>query len=88
MYRIEFDREAAKALKGLPSTVKARIVGRIESLASEPRPVGCKLLAGTDDPLYRIRVGPYRIIYEVRDKALVILVLRISSRGDAYKHLA
>ena len=61
-----------------------RIVRAIEALAVTPRPPGAIQLAGGDGEL-RIRVGDYRIIYDIEDDALVVLVLRIGHRGDVYK---
>lgn len=56
----------------------------IESLESDPRPVGCKKLVGSDHT-YRLRIGDYRVVYEIQDDILVILVVRIRHRGDVYR---
>jgi len=56
------------------------------ALAKNPRPAGCKKLSGFDN-LYRVRVGDWRISYAIEDERLVILVLEIAPRGDAYRNL-
>ena len=56
----------------------------IEALANQPRPTGAKKLKGRDD-LWRIRVGDYRIIYEIRDRILVVLVVRVGHRREVYR---
>jgi mRNA interferase RelE/StbE len=65
-YAITFARSARKQLQGLDRALAFRIVGRIESLAVNPRPVGCVKLEG-DAGLWRIRVGDYRVIYAIDD---------------------
>jgi mRNA interferase RelE/StbE len=59
-------------------------VRAIDALRLEPRPHGSKKLVGEDN-LYRIRTGDYRIIYQVRDKQLIILVIAIGNRRDIYR---
>lgn len=82
-YEIEFTTAAARDFKKLDPQVCRRIVPAIEALADDPRPTGVKKLKGEVD-LWRIRVGDYRIIYEIEDAKLVIYVLRVSHRKDAY----
>ena len=83
-YRIEVTKSAERDLRDLPTDVAKRVVARIASLAENPCPNGVKKLAGMDD-LYRIRVGDYRIIYEIRDAAILITVVRVRHRGTAYR---
>ena len=72
-------------MHGLPSKVVARIMPRLEHLAGAPRPPGCKKLKGGDNE-WRIRVGDYRIVYEVDDAAKTVDVLtRIAHRREVYK---
>jgi mRNA interferase RelE/StbE len=60
----------------------------IRSLAENPRPTGCKQLAGSKEPpLYRIRVGDYRIIYEVQDDVVLVSVIHVGHRKDIYRVL-
>ena len=56
----------------------------MDGLAKEPRPKGVKKLSGADD-LYRIRVGDYRVVYQIRDDRLIVLVVRIGHRKDVYR---
>jgi mRNA interferase RelE/StbE len=83
-YQIQFSKGATKQLKKLPADVKERIDTKIQDLAIEPRPDGVKKLQG-DDTSYRIRVGDYRIIYEIEDDVLLITVIKVGHRNQAYK---
>ena len=71
-------------MKKLPHGALARVAAALASLASEPRPHGVKKLSGEEN-LYRVRVGDYRIIYQVRDRELVVLVLKIGHRREIYR---
>jgi mRNA interferase RelE/StbE len=85
-YRIEFKKSAAKALKKIPKSDQRQIRDRIDSLSENlPDPATTKMKG--DNPFHRIRVGHYRIIYEVHEYILVIMVLRIGHRKDVYKRL-
>lgn len=78
---------AAKEIKRLePRKVRRQLVRRIQSLATNPRPAGCEKPAGTGDR-YRVRQGAYRIVYEVRDEELVVVVVKVGHRRDVYKSL-
>jgi mRNA interferase RelE/StbE len=83
-YAVEFKPSADKALKRLPVAVQRRIVTATELLAHNPRPVGAVKLAGEENT-YRLRVGDYRIVYEIHENRLIILVLRVAHRKDAYR---
>jgi len=74
---------AEKELGALPAKVVARIVTRIEGLAVNPRPPRCKKLKGGDHE-WRVRVGDYRIVYEIDDTARTVDVTRIAHRREAY----
>jgi len=80
-YRIELKISADKTLQSLPTTIQKRIVRAIEQLADDPRPSGVVKISG-DDNAWRIRVGDYRIIYEIHDGRLLVLVIRIWHRCD------
>ena len=82
-YSLRFKASVAKDLRRLPKKDVARILKRIESLAEDPRPTGCEKLSGRD--VYRVRQGRYRILYEIRDNELIVLVIRISHRRDVYR---
>jgi len=75
---------AERELAALPEAVRQRIARRIDLLQIEARPRGSLKLAGTDD-LWRLRVGDYRVIYRIEDAILVVLVIRIAHRRDAYR---
>jgi mRNA interferase RelE/StbE len=77
-------RRTTKALAGLPRHEQQRVRAAIDVLADNPRPPGCTKLTGEDDT-YRVRVGVYRIVYEVFDDRLVIHVVRVGHRRDIYK---
>lgn len=83
-YRVEIARRAVKALAALPRLEQQRIRAAIDLLADNPRPPGCVAMAG-EARAYRVRVGDYRIIYEVLDARLVIQVVRIGHRRDVYR---
>lgn len=86
-YRIEIRRSAAKELKKIPKTDLNRIIKRIDSLAEQlPNPEETKLKG--DNPFHRIRVGDYRIVYEILDDVLVILIVKIAHRKDVYRNLS
>jgi mRNA interferase RelE/StbE len=83
-YRVEIARRAVKALTALPRKEQQRIRAAIDLLADNPRPPGCVALAG-ETRAYRVRVGDYRIIYEVFDDRLVVHVVRVGHRPDVYR---
>ena len=82
-FSIRIKESAAKELRRVAKPDRARIVAAIDRLAETPH-LGTSL-KGDLRGLRRIRVGNYRILYEVRDKELVVLVVRIAHRGDAYR---
>lgn len=83
-FEIEWKRSAAKELKKLPKDVMARIVAAVEELASDPHPSGARKLKGSEHT-YRIREGSYRVIYEVNIRAVIITVVRVTHRSEAYR---
>ena len=83
-YLVSLTASAEKELRGLPGHVIARIWRRVERLATTPRPSGCKKLYGGDRQ-WRIRVGDYRIVYEIDDKSETVDVTRIAHRREVYK---
>jgi mRNA interferase RelE/StbE len=83
-YTVEVAPAAERSLKSLPKTIQIQIGRRIDKLAAEPRPQGVEKLTG-EDRLYRIRSGDYRILYEVYDKRLLILVVKIGDRKEVYR---
>jgi mRNA interferase RelE/StbE len=83
-YRVEIARRAVKALAALPRREQQRVRAAIDLLTDNPRPPGCTKLTGEDD-VYRVRVGLYRIVYEVLDDLLLVHVVRVGHRRDVYK---
>ena len=83
-YSILLAPSAERQLKALAESIQKRIVKRLRTLTGNPRPQGVKKLAGEDD-LYRIREGDYRIIYTIRDKELIVLVVKIGDRKEIYR---
>lgn len=85
-YEVRLKPSAERTLRKLPAQIRARIGSRLDALAGNPRPSGCDKLGGVDD-LYRVRVGEYRIVYQVSDPVLLVLVVTIGHRGDVYRRL-
>jgi mRNA interferase RelE/StbE len=85
-YTVIVERQAEKTLRRLPKEILSRVDRLLLGLADEPRPVGCKKLRGYDN-LYRLRAGDWRLIYAVEDDELVVLVIEIAPRSEAYRDL-
>ena len=83
-YRVALTSSTEKELHGLPTKMVARVMPRLENLASVPRPRDCKKLKGGDKE-WRIRVGDYRIVYVIDDAARTVDVTRIAHRREVYK---
>ena len=83
-YTVEIARRAIKSISGLPPQEQHRVRAAIDLLADEPRPPNCVALTG-EESVYRVRVGDYRILYEVIDERLVIHVIRVGHRRDVYR---
>ncbi|MBE9036774.1 type II toxin-antitoxin system mRNA interferase toxin, RelE/StbE family [aff. Roholtiella sp. LEGE 12411] len=83
-YEVEFSRGAKKQFRKLPIDVQQRIQTKINELAIEPRPNGVKKLQAGDNS-YRIRVGDYRVVYEVDDDVLIVTVIKVGHRSGIYK---
>ena len=82
-YELVFKRSVAKDLREFPKVDVRRILQRIRSLEDDPRPPGCEKLSGQER--YRLRQGVYRIVYEIHDKVLVVLIVKIGHRRDVYR---
>lgn len=83
-YTVEFRPSAARSLERLPTEIQRRIVVAAEELAAEPRPAGVRKLSGEHN-IWRIRVGAYRVVYEIEDRQGMVMVLRVAHRKDAYR---
>ena len=82
-YTVRIKRSAAKALEGIARADRLRLIEAIDRLADNPAAGGA--LKGELEGLRRVRVGSYRIVYEVKDDQLVVLVVRIGHRRDIYR---
>ncbi|MHB8342414.1 MAG: type II toxin-antitoxin system RelE family toxin [Mycobacteriales bacterium] len=85
-HAIEWKPSARKELRGIDVSARRRILATVDQLAEDPRPAGSVTLTGSPG-WRRIRIGGYRVVYEVRDEAHVVLVLRVGPRGSVYQHL-
>jgi len=83
MFRVSITSRAERELKGLDRPVKNRIISVISALASDPRPPGC-LKVKSEESVWRIRVGDWRVGYQVDDNLSEVLVVRIANRSDFY----
>jgi mRNA interferase RelE/StbE len=82
-YSVLIKKSAAKELEGVPKKDREKLVLKIQALANNPRPPGSEKLAGDDK--YRIRHGVYRVLYEVDDATIVVVVVRVAHRREAYR---
>ena len=82
-YRLTFKKSVTKDFRSISKNDVARILKRIEALADDPRPVGSEKLSGQER--FRVRQGVYRIIYEIRDEELVIIVVKVGLRREVYR---
>ena len=83
-YEIRFSKESSKALDSLDVKLALRIVDAVKKLASTPKLPGCRKIVGSDKD-YRIRVGDYRVIYQIRSTVLIVFIIRIGHRKDIYR---
>jgi mRNA interferase RelE/StbE len=83
-YRIEVTPAAARQLRKLDPPARRRIQAAVELLGSDPRPAGAKKLVGGDGE-WRVRTGDYRVVYEIRDDVLVVLVIAVGHRRGIYR---
>ena len=81
-YEVRFKRSVAKDLRKLPNQDVKGILQRINLLAENPRGFGCTKLAGNSR--YRVRLGSYRILYEIADDVLIIYVVKVAHRSRVY----
>ena len=85
-YNIQFTKEASKVLRKLDKATARRIVQAIELLSTDPyNHPQTKQMKGYEGDFYRLRIGNFRVIYEIIDNRLLIIVVRIGPRGDVYK---
>lgn len=83
-HTIEFTPRAEKDFRASPPEIRRRLAPKIDALKQNPRPRGAKSLEGPDGVL-RLRVGDYRILYQVQDDRLVVLLVKIGHRREIYR---
>ena len=82
-YKIIVEGRAEKELRKLPAAIRRRIVDAIDSLAHDPRPASSRKMVGSSG--FRMRVGDYRVIYEIKDEIVSIFVIKIGHRREIYR---
>ena len=82
-FNLVFKESVSKDLKDIPKQDVQRILERIDALRDDPHPSGSVKLSGRE--YYRVRRGNYRIIYEVQDTQLVVIVIKVGHRRDVYR---
>ena len=86
MYQVKVAEDAAKFIRNQDKHIQRQIINNIRALAENPRPQDYKKLQGYKE-LYRIPSGNYRIVYNIREKTLLVFVVRVAHRKDIYRHL-
>lgn len=83
-YQIKFSKRAEKQFEGLPRKIQTRLQPQIDALALDPRPPGVQKLKEVKNQ-YRLRVADYRIVYEIQDAILLVILLRVGHRREVYR---
>ena len=84
MYEVSLERAAERDLRRLSAKIFGRIIPEIRALGKNPRPHGCRKITGSKSD-WRIRIGDYRVIYEIDDNSNIVRVMRIRHRRQAYR---
>ncbi|OGQ04257.1 MAG: plasmid stabilization protein [Deltaproteobacteria bacterium RIFCSPLOWO2_01_FULL_45_74] len=84
MYAVYLEKAAQKDLDKLPKNRFDQIISKIKSLSDNPRPTGCRKITGSQND-WRIRIGDYRVVYEIDDKAKAVRVMRARHRREVYR---
>ena len=84
MYRVLLERSAERDLRRLPPTIHDRVIAALQALAGNPRPPGCRKLTGSEND-WRIRVGDYRVVYEIANAVREVRVHRVRHRREVYR---
>ena len=84
MFEIKYRKSVEKDLRLLPSPIRKALISKIILLAEEPLPVGAVKLQGATN-LYRIRKGDYRILYEINNQEVVVIIIKVGHRRDVYR---
>ena len=85
MYRILFTKSASRAMRTIPRDVAQRIRDRLGQIAADPYVDHSNVTRLQNRPGYRLRVGDWRVLYELEREQLVVIVFRVGSRGEAYR---
>jgi len=83
-YIVQLAPAVKRQIRKLERSIQERVVRRLDLLEKDPRPAGVEKMEG-DESTYRIRMGEHRIVYEIRDKVLVVLVLKVGHRREVYR---
>jgi mRNA interferase RelE/StbE len=81
-YELQFKKSVAKDLRKIPNSDVKKILQRVQSLALNPRGEGCVKLSGQER--YRVRQGVYRIVYEIKDDEIIVVVVKVAHRSRVY----
>jgi len=84
-YELQIERRAQKSLAKITPPERIRLISAIRQLAADPRPAGSKKLTGRE--AWRIRVGHYRVIYEIHENKLIVLGVSVGHRSSVYRQL-
>jgi mRNA interferase RelE/StbE len=84
MYQVLIERSAEKDLKKIAAEERPKLATAMRDLANEPRPTGCRKLVGSEND-WRVRVGNYRVIYEIADEVRIVRIVRVRHRKDSYR---
>jgi mRNA interferase RelE/StbE len=84
VYLVEFTTAAAREVRKLAPHIRRRILAAITELQTDPRPPGVKKLSGYDNA-WRIRIGDYRVLYEIVDDTVLVTIFRVAHRRDVYQ---
>ncbi len=82
-YSVQIISSAQKEIKKLEANIRQKVVEKIHALAADPRPVGVLKLQSRVEK-YRIRLGDFRIVYQINDASLIVLVIKVGDRKDVY----
>lgn len=85
-YTVTLTKRAARQFHSLDRKTQVRLRSRIDNLALEPRPPGARKLSASED-IYRVRVGNWRILYQIHDEKLIVLVIEVGHRREVYRAL-
>lgn len=86
MYKVQLTQDAADFIRAQTKKVQRQLAGKLRRLKDNPRPMDCKKIKGATN-IYRLRSGVYRIVYQVFDDRILVIVIRIGHRKDVYKRL-